>query len=97
MSKIIIKSNQVNTRTIKARSGKEFTFRTQSAAFDNGQDFPVPFALKLDDKQPGYEPGEYIVDAAASLYVDHSGYEAELKLGRPRLVPVAKTVQGKAA
>ncbi|RUL66811.1 hypothetical protein EKH79_03095 [Dyella dinghuensis] len=89
MSKVIVKSDQVHQRTVKGKNGREYTFRTQLAAFDNGGDFPQPFPLRLDDKQPAYAPGEYSIDVDKSVYVDTSGrFEPELKLGRPHLVAI---------
>ena len=87
--KILVKSDQVNVRTVKGKNGRDYTFRTQLAALDNGGDFPQPFPLRLEEKQPAYAPGEYTIDVDKSIYVDTSGrFDPELKLGRPQLVPV---------
>ncbi len=86
MSKILIRSPAVNERHIVTKDGRHMTFREQSAALDNGSDFPQPFKLNLDADQLPYKPGEYLVDPV-SFYVD--GKFGKLSIGRLRLLPAA--------
>ena len=88
--KILVKSSAVNTRNINTRDGRAITFREQSAALDNGTDFPQPFTLSLDRDQLPYAPGEYTLDLASSLMVANEKYGSKLALGRVHLVPIAK-------
>lgn len=58
--KVLIMNAHVNQRDLPARGEKPaMTFRTQSAAIDRPGDFPLPFALSLDEGQAPYQPGEY--------------------------------------
>ena len=82
--KIIIKSDAVNVRNGMSRSNKQYSIREQQAALDNGGDFPHPFVLNLEDKQPAYPPGEYTLDPS-SVYV---GDFNKLTLGRVKLLPL---------
>lgn len=82
--KIVIKSDAVNVRNGTGRNSKPYSIREQQAALDNGGDFPHPFVLNLEDKQPAYPPGEYTLDMS-SIYV---GDYNKLALGRVKLVPM---------
>lgn len=82
--KIIIKSEVVNTNSGTSRNGKSYSIREQNAALDNGGDFPHPFRIQLEDKQPAYAPGEYQLDPQ-SIYV---GDFQRLSIGRVKLLPV---------
>jgi hypothetical protein len=81
--RILIKHAAFNERTITTKDGRRMTFREQSAALDNGQDFPQPFAVNLEVDQPPYPAGEYVLDPS-SLYVD--GKFNKLSIGRVKLV-----------
>jgi len=60
--KIIVRSDLVNTREgNSSRTGKAYKMRTQGGAIDNGADFPHPIRIPLDDQQPPYPPGEYVL------------------------------------
>jgi len=66
MSKIIVRSTTVTPREITTKNNTKMVFREQSAAIiKDGEDFPHPFRLTLDDQQPPYPAGEYQVDAAS--------------------------------
>lgn len=66
MSKILVRSTTITPREITTKNGTKMVFREQSAAIlKDGEDFPHPFRLTLDDTQPPYPAGEYIVDAAS--------------------------------
>ncbi|PZS73769.1 hypothetical protein A7X76_20780 [Stenotrophomonas maltophilia] len=52
----------------------------------DGEDFPHPFRLGLDDAQAPYPPGDYVVDASSF----NVGQYGDLIVGRRlMLVPVA--------
>ncbi|MBA0420031.1 DNA-binding protein [Stenotrophomonas maltophilia] len=87
MSKIIIRTATVTPRQIKRKDGSTMVFREQSAAImKDGEDFPHPFRLGLDDTQAPYPPGDYVVDASSF----NVGQYGDLIVGRRlMLVPVA--------
>ena len=93
-TKIIVRSTAVNERHITTRDGRQMTFREQSAALDNGQDFPQPFKLNLEQDQPAYKAGEYTLDPS-SLYVD--GKYGKLAIGRPKLILITASAARTAA
>jgi len=80
--KVLIKSTACKEVTSK-KSGVKYFFQT--AALDNGHDFPQPFEVLLDDPKKAYAPGEYQF-AADAVYVDRGG---KLSISA-RLVPLAK-------
>lgn len=71
MIRIVIKSDNVVTRAGTGKAAGK-TFRHQSGAVDNGQDFPAPCRIPLDDHQPPYPPGIYTL-TAGSYYVGNFG------------------------
>ncbi|HEL4218602.1 TPA: DNA-binding protein [Stenotrophomonas maltophilia] len=87
MSKIIIRTATVTPRQVKRKDGSTMVFREQSAAImKDGEDFPHPFRLGLDDSQAPYPPGDYVVDASSF----NVGQYGDLIVGRRlMLVPVA--------
>ncbi len=86
MSKILIRTATVTPRTVRRKDGTQMVFREQAAAIQkDGEDFPSPFRLTLDDQQPPYPAGDYVVDAS-SFTVGEFG---DLKVGRRVvLVPI---------
>lgn len=79
MSHIIIKSDAVQSRVIPARGDrKEITFREQKAAIEDGEDFPRPFNVQLDDDQRPYPPGVYQLNLSSVEVNEYGG----LKFGR---------------
>lgn len=95
MSKIIIRTATVTPRQIKRKDGSTMVFREQSAAImKDGEDFPHPFRLGLDDAQVPYPPGDYVVDASSF----NVGQYGDLIVGRRlMLVPVAPSATATAA
>lgn len=87
MSKIIIRTATVTPRQIKRKDGTTMVFREQSAAImKDGEDFPHPFRLGLDDAQAPYPPGDYVVDASSF----NVGQYGDLIVGRRlALVPIS--------
>ncbi|WP_343650850.1 single-stranded DNA-binding protein [Stenotrophomonas sp.] len=66
MSKIIVRSTTITPREITTKTGTKMVFREQAAAIlKDGEDFPHPFRLTLDDSQAPYPAGEYQVDASS--------------------------------
>ncbi len=78
--KVIVKSTNCKQITSK-KNGVMYFFQT--AALDNGTDFPSPFEILHDDPKKAYAPGEYQFGPDA-IYVDRSG---KLSVS-PRLVPM---------
>lgn len=82
---IIIKSGVATPRAIKRKDGTQMIFTEQKAAIETGEDFPAPFTINLQDGQPPYPPGRYLLDPACLIVGD---YDA-LKIGRRiELVPL---------
>ena len=79
---VLIRTTNLRTVTSK-KTGVQYFLQT--AALDNGTDFPSPFDVFLDDPKKAYAPGSYTFGPDA-IYVDKQGRLAV----SPRLVPVAK-------
>ena len=82
MSKVIVKSATLREVASKKTGA---LFFIQSAALEQGEDFPKPFDILHDDRKKAYPPGEYVFDATA-IYVSRDG---KLSVS-PRLVPLSK-------
>lgn len=95
MSKILVRSTTITPREITTKNGTKMVFREQSAAIlKDGEDFPHPFRLTLDDTQAPYPAGEYLVDAASFKV----GTFENLEVGRRVvLVPVIPAAAAAAA
>ncbi len=94
MINIEIKSDQIVTRNgISKRTGQPYLMREQEAwGFICGGDgrvppYPTRISLQLEDNQPPFPAGNYILDPS-SIYV---GQYSKLSLGRIRLAPAQKT------
>lgn len=87
MSMIVIRSATVTPRTIRRKDGTQMVFREQAAAIQkDGEDFPQPFRLTLDQEQAPYPAGNYTVDASSFT----TGEFGDLRVGRRVvLVPIA--------
>lgn len=86
MNCIIVKTANSSVRKIRRKDGSEVQFVEQSVAIENGDDFPQPFRITLDDDQKPYQPGAYQV-CPSSFRVGQYG---DLQVGRRiKLVPVA--------
>jgi len=87
MSKIIIRTAVAIPRSIRGKNnGPSFNFNEQNAAImKDGEDFPHPFRIRLDDGQPPYPAGEYTVDGSSFVV----GQYGDLQMGRRVvLVPI---------
>lgn len=71
MIRILIKSDNVSSRNGSGRAAGK-VFRHQSGAIDNGNDFPQPCRVPLDEHQPAYPPGTYTL-TPASFYAGEYG------------------------
>lgn len=92
MNSIVIKSGTSTQRAIKGKDGTQYLFNEQTAAIEKGEDFPVPFRIRLGDGQPPYPPGHYLVDSSSF----EVGQYGDLKIGRRvMLVPVAPADKAK--
>jgi len=83
--KVLVKSTNCK-QVVSKKSGVTYFFQT--AALDNGTDFPRPFEILLDDPKKAYAPGEYTFGPDA-VYVDNGG---KLAIS-PRLVSLAAAAQ----
>lgn len=86
-SHIVIANGASRVRKIEARNGKPaMFFNEQSAAIvKDGEDFPLPFTITLDDNAQPYAPGKYMVDPACLEVGDFNA----LKVGRRvKLLPL---------
>lgn len=98
MSKIIIRTAVAHPRQIRGKNnGPTFNFNEQNAAIlKEGEDFPHPFKIRLDDGQPPYPAGEYTVDASSFVV----GQYSDLQMGRRIVlvpVPTVTAASGRAA
>lgn len=88
MSKIIIRTAVAIPRSIRGKNnGPSFNFNEQNAAImKDGEDFPHPFRIRLDDNQPPYPAGEYTVHGSSFVV----GQYGDLQMGRRVvLVPIS--------
>lgn len=96
MSKIIIRTAVSHPRSIRGKNnGPSFNFNEQNAAImKDGEDFPHPFRIRLDDGQPPYPVGEYTVDGSSFVV----GQYGDLQIGRRVvLVPIMPPAAAMAA
>jgi hypothetical protein len=78
--KVVIRSINLK-QIVSKKTGVQYWF--QGAALDNGQDFPHPFDVMLDDPKKAYAPGDYTFGPDA-VYVK----DGKLAISA-RLVPLA--------
>lgn len=71
MIRILIKSDNVATRNGTGKAAGR-VFRHQAGAIDNGNDFPQPCRVPLDEHQPPYPAGVYTI-TPASFYAGEYG------------------------
>lgn len=97
MIEIEVRTDEVRTVTgVSKRTGQPYTIRDQEGyAFTCDKDgkpkpYPERVSLSLEDNQPPYKPGRYIL-SPGSVYVGDFG---RLMLGRPVLLlkPAARAV-----
>lgn len=92
MSKIIVKSATVTPREITTKSNTKMVFREQAAAImKDGEDFPHPFRLTLDDTQAPYPAGEYQVDPSSFTVGRFDNLEIGRRVVLVPLIPAAAT------
>ncbi len=86
--KIEIKSDRVDEYHGQ-KDGRQFVIRNQTGWLhvDGSQDYPERVKVRIDDGQPPYAPGMYLI-ADESYYINRFG---SLQLGALRLVPLAKS------
>ena len=77
-SYIVIKSGEAKPRLVKRKDGTQMIFNEQKAAIENGEDFPQPFTINLQDGQQAFPPGRYLLDASSLQVGDFDA----LKVGR---------------
>ena len=83
--KVQIMSSAVAVRSFPAREGKPAThFREQTAAVLREGDFPLPFTIGLDEDQPPYGEGFYIIDPKSLQNNKFGGLEFGRRI---RLIP----------
>lgn len=75
---IIIKNGNAVPRAVKRKDGTQVIFNEQRAAIECGEDFPQPFTINLQDGQPAFPPGRYMLDPACLVVGDFDA----LKIGR---------------
>lgn len=82
---ILIKTAASAVRTINRKDGTKMQFNEQVAAIENGEDFPRPFRITLDDNQQPYAPGRYMLDPSC---LEVGDFDA-LRVGRRvKLLPL---------
>jgi hypothetical protein len=91
MNCIVVKSGTATPRLIKRKDGTQMIFNEQRAAIESGEDFPRPFTINLQDGQPAYPPGRYLLDPAS---LEVGDFDA-LKVGRRILLMPAPPVPAK--
>ena len=91
--KVEIQSTEVDEFSGTSKAGRPFHIRKQQAyLFRPGEQYPDRFQVRLEDNQPPYTPGHYMVDMS-SVRVSRYG---ELEFGVLKLTP-ASTAKVKAA
>lgn len=75
MNVIIVKSANSAVRTIRKQDGTKVQFNEQTCAIENGEEFPRPFKITLDDDQKPYAPGVYYVDPSSFVVNKYDGLE----------------------
>lgn len=82
---IVIKTGAAVLRTIVRKDGTKMQFNEQVAAIECGEDFPRPFRITLEDNQPPYPAGNYMLDPAC---LEVGDFDA-LRVGRRvKLLPL---------
>lgn len=85
MNHIVVKSSTINVKKIERAGKPTLLFNEQSAAIDNGGDFPKPFKFSLAHGENAYPPGRYLLDVAS---LDVGDFDS-LVMGRNlKLVPI---------
>lgn len=77
---IIIKSGVALPRAIKRKDGTQMIFTEQKAAIETGEDFPKPFTINLQDGQPPYPPGLYLLDPVSLEVGDFDGLKVARRI-----------------
>lgn len=91
MNSIVIKSGTATPRLIKRKDGTQMIFNEQRAAIETGEDFPRPFTINLQDGQPPYPPGRYLLDPASLEVGDFDSLKVSRRIVlMPAPFPAAK-------
>jgi len=67
-----ILSKEVSSKTVRSKSGKDYTFFTQEAYLHDGSVYPVRCVVPVSDASSAYNPGRYVL-ADDAFYVDRFG------------------------
>lgn len=57
------------------RAGQPYRIRKQVGWVFNGQAYPQKFEFNLDDENPGYAPGNYVIAPASFVVGDFSALQ----------------------
>lgn len=83
---IVIKTQAAKIKKIERNGKPTLFFNEQQAAIENGEDFPKPFMLTLNEGEQPYPPGRYMLETSS---LDVGDFQA-LKVGRGvRLISLA--------
>lgn len=89
MIRILIKSDNVTQRNGTGKAAGR-VFRHQAGAIDNGNDFPQPCRVPLDEHQPPYAPGVYTITASSFYAGDYGDVEVSRSFKLVRIDEKAK-------
>lgn len=87
---IVVKSGNAVPRLVKRKDGTQVIFNEQRAAIEKGEDFPRPFTINLQDGQPPFPPGRYLLDASCLDVGDFDSLKIARRVELIRLPDEAK-------
>lgn len=85
LAAVQVKSAEVSEKSGTGKNGRPYTIREQTVWIDLGEAYPEKMTVRLEDRDPPYSPGEYVITDEC-LYLDKYN---SLSVGRVKLVPKA--------
>lgn len=85
---IVIKSGVAKPRIVKRKDGTQVLFNEQRAALENGEDFPQPFTISLQEGQQPFPPGRYLLDVSSLAVGDYDALRVGRRINLLPLPPV---------
>jgi hypothetical protein len=85
-----VPSNHIDEmQGVSSKTGRAYHMRRQTIYLHQGETYPEKYELSLEERQPAYEPGRYLL-AAGSFVRDRT---SNLSFGRNiKLLPFAEAV-----
>lgn len=83
LAAVEVKKVEVVEKTGTSTKGRPYTIREQLVWVDLGKDYPELMRVRLEQGDPAYQPGRYVISDEA-LYLDK--YQ-QLSVGRIKLRP----------